>query len=226
MEATSRGCGERPGPSTHFQADLRAASRLLRIRIGADHFHHPGGWKAIQSRPHPQLAESQRRYHEWLDAWALLDAEQPRRVCAIFAVKTFMLLTIYSVILLLLLVSRSKLVPDFALTIHFLHFVTTSLYTRSLPTNLLWWALQICSSALMISLGIWACQWRELRPMSFGGAVAKAKATPALPFEVGDSIEDNEDGLFNRVLGRMRRVTDTSRGDYEMVGLHSGEDGS
>ena len=125
--------------------------------------------------------------------------------------------------MLLLLVSRSKLVPDFALTVHFLHLVVTSLYTRSLPRNVLWWGLQACSSAVMIFLGIWACQWRELRPMSFGGTVAKAKATPALPHE-GNANEEQEEGMFNRMLGRMRRATGAKMGDYEMVGLEDGED--
>lgn len=73
-----------------------------------------------------------------------------------------------SVILLLLLIARSKLVPDFAITIHFNHLVITSLYARSLPTNWLWWALQAASAALMIFGGVWSCRWRELRPISFG----------------------------------------------------------
>lgn len=70
---------------------------------------------------------------------------------------------------ILLLISRSKLVPDFALTLHFLHLIATSLYSRALPRNWLWWLLQAASSALMIGLGVWACRWRELRPISFRG---------------------------------------------------------
>ena len=77
----------------------------------------------------------------------------------------------------------------------------------------------------MIFLGIWACQWRELRPMSFGGAVAKAKATPALPHEEGDDMEDQADGIFHRMLGRVRRATGADRGDYEMVELEESGDG-
>ena len=72
------------------------------------------------------------------------------------------------VIPILLLVSRSKLVPDFALTIHFLHLLITSFYTRSIPTNLLWWGLEATSAAIMTGLGVWACRYRELQPISFG----------------------------------------------------------
>lgn len=76
-------------------------------------------------------------------------------------------LTCVRVIPLLLLVSRSKLVPDFALTIHLLHLIITSVYTRAIPTNLLWWGLQGASAALLVSLGVWACRYREMQPISF-----------------------------------------------------------
>ena len=79
------------------------------------------------------------------------------------------MLTASSVIPLLLLVSRSKLVPDFALTIHFIHLIVTSFYAKSIPTNLLWWLLQAVSATLLVMLGIWACRYRELQPISFGG---------------------------------------------------------
>ncbi|PWY87896.1 hypothetical protein BO94DRAFT_516178 [Aspergillus sclerotioniger CBS 115572] len=75
------------------------------------------------------------------------------------------------VIFLLLLVSRSKLIPDFALTLHFLHLIATTLYSHSVPANWLWWGLQGASAAFMTFLGIWACRWRELQPISFGGVV-------------------------------------------------------
>ena len=73
-----------------------------------------------------------------------------------------------SVIPMLILLPRSRLIPDFAFTIHFLHLLTTTLYTHSIPTNLLWWTLQTGSSALMIALGIWGARYRELRPITFG----------------------------------------------------------
>ena len=73
----------------------------------------------------------------------------------------------------------------------------------------------------MVSLGIWACQWRELRPMSFGGHVVKAKETPALPHELngeGSGDDDRGDGIFLRMLSRVRRGT-VGRGDYELADL-------
>jgi len=130
-------------------------------------------------------------------------------------------LLLHRVILLLLLVSRSKLIPDFALTIHFIHLVVTSVYTRSLPTNLLWWSLQACSAAFMTSMGIWACQWRELRPMTFG----KPKETPALPPEGGEDMEEEEESMgFGRGRGRGKGKGRDGAGHYEMVRMREGAD--
>ncbi|KIW28556.1 uncharacterized protein PV07_08210 [Cladophialophora immunda] len=81
-----------------------------------------------------------------------------------------------TVIPILLLISRSKLVPDFALTIHFIHLLITSFYTGGVPTNLLWWSLEASSAILMITLGVWACRYREMQPISFGTPAPK-KAT-------------------------------------------------
>lgn len=78
-----------------------------------------------------------------------------------------------SVIPILVLIARSKLVPDFALTIHLLHLIFTSWYSHAIPTYFFWWALQAGSASLMIFLGMWSCQWRELRPIQFGGTGKK-----------------------------------------------------
>ena len=116
------------------------------------------------------------------------------------------------VILLLLLIARSKLVPDFALTLHFIHLLLTSLYTRSLPRNVLWWMLQIGSVALMTFGGIWACQWRELRPMSFGtGSAQNGENTT-------HQINDVE-GEGHEMDGRRGRGRERDGGLFEMVGM-------
>ncbi|KAL4810377.1 integral membrane protein S linking to the trans Golgi network-domain-containing protein [Aspergillus unguis] len=124
----------------------------------------------------------------------------------------WMLNSFLCVLLLLLLVSRSKLIPDFALTIHFIHLVTTTIYTHSLPTNLLWWALQCASAALMVFLGMWACQYRELQPISFGGIASSAKSSGSAQSssqgaQAGESSSSGGRGIFG------------GRGEYEMVNM-------
>ena len=108
-----------------------------------------------------------------------------------------------SVIPILLFISRSKLVPDFALTIHFLHLLITSLYTGGLPTNLLWWALEAASAALMIVTGVWVCRYREMQPISFG--------TPAPKKAVGETAAN---GSADPLMGN----------SYEMGNLRTGDE--
>jgi hypothetical protein len=122
-----------------------------------------------------------------------------------------------SVISLLFFISRSKLVPDFALTLHFIHLVITSVYSHAIPQNWLWWALQIASAGMMTSLGVWSCQYRELRPITFGGSstaqnnTAVEGASEAGPSKGGDE----EQGYGRRGRGRGR----DGAGEYEMVGM-------
>lgn len=109
--------------------------------------------------------------------------------------------SLITVIPILLLIARSKLVPDFALTIHFIHLIVTSLYAHRIPNTLYWWLVQAASAALMVSLGMWACQWRELQPMAFGGK-GKARAQ--------DEGEGHE-------MGNLRGAGRDGAGSYEPV---------
>lgn len=129
----------------------------------------------------------------------------------------YMILTVRDrVIPILLLIARSKLVPDFVLTIHFVNLIITSLYTRAIPTNVTWWLIQIASTALMISLGMWACQWRELRPMAFGGTPKDATtAEHGRPAEEGEGYE----------MGTRSGGGRDGAGTYEMVDAPNRETG-
>jgi len=133
----------------------------------------------------------------------------------------WMLNAFIGAIALLFLISRSKFIPDFALTIHFLHLLITSLYSRSVPANWLWWALQICSASLMTTLGVYSCRWRELRPINFGGQSA-ATASGAVQNNGqtgagdGHEVADEESG-YGR--GSRRSRGRDGAGEYEMVGM-------
>jgi hypothetical protein len=118
-------------------------------------------------------------------------------------------LILISAIFILLLIARSKLVLDFALTVHFIHLIVTSLYTHAVPSHLFWWALQMTSATIMTSLGVWACQWRELRPINFGGKSSK----PAADDGVGEI----------RGTGRGRGRGRDGAGEYEMVDMNDGD---
>jgi ABC-type nickel/cobalt efflux system permease component RcnA len=121
----------------------------------------------------------------------------------------------YSVIAILFFIARSKLVPDFAITLHIIHLLVTSFYSHSIPRNWLWWALQVVSAGMMTSLGVWSCQWRELRPITFGGssaAQASSSETAALP-NTGETGDEEQGYGRGRGRGRGR----DGAGEYEMV---------
>lgn len=138
----------------------------------------------------------------------------------------WMLNSLVGVMFLLLLVARSKLVPDFALTIHCIHLLVTYFYSRSFPKNTLWWTLQLASTALMTLLGMWSCQWRELQPISFGG---KGNSTTRDSRQPGSGQaghlghQDTGGGMLSSLFGRARG----QRADqYELVGIKDEEGGS
>lgn len=124
-----------------------------------------------------------------------------------------------SVIAILFIIQRSKLVLDFVITLHFVHLILVSLYSHGLPRNWLWWALQVCSAVFMVVVGTWACQRRELRPIIFGGSAASPTDGGSVGVGAGagpssDAIGDEESG-FSRG-GRRGRGRDGA-GEYEMV---------
>ena len=71
----------------------------------------------------------------------------------------------------------------------------------------------------MISLGVWACRYRELRPISFGiGGAATAGSGPGT--EAGTQCESKTD---DHVRGGMGRGRNRDEGpSYEMVGMKEG----
>jgi len=132
----------------------------------------------------------------------------------------WMLNSLVSVVSILLLIARSKLVPDFALTVHALHLIFTSLYSRSIPSTWFWWALQAASAGLMTSLGVWTCQYRELRPISFGGTGRSAGAV-----NTENPPEEGSSDAAGYGRGRGRGRGRDGAGTYELVGMPS-EDAS
>ncbi|PNY29232.1 Protein SYS1 [Tolypocladium capitatum] len=125
---------------------------------------------------------------------------------------------------IVVLIARSKLVPDFAVTVHFLHLVLTTVYTRSLPRHSMWWATMLGSAAAAVALGMWGCRYRELQPVFFGGGRILGSGTTATPSsaqsaaeegEMGAPIDDDDGSGFSRGRGRGRGRD--GAGEYEMM---------
>ncbi|KAK0725453.1 integral membrane protein S linking to the trans Golgi network-domain-containing protein [Lasiosphaeris hirsuta] len=123
------------------------------------------------------------------------------------------------------LIGRSKLVPDFALSLHTLHLVITTLYTGEIPQHTAWWLSMGAASAVSTALATWGCRYRELRPMSFGGRATSSNTAggggATGQNDAGDEIpgaEGDEEAGFSRGRGRGRGRD--GAGDYEMVKMN------
>lgn len=74
------------------------------------------------------------------------------------------------VVVIMLVVGRSKLAWDFAVTVHVLNLIFAWAH-QGFPESLGWWSLQILSCALMVGLGTYTTRWKELRDTFFDGIV-------------------------------------------------------
>ncbi|TRX90402.1 hypothetical protein FHL15_008767 [Xylaria flabelliformis] len=127
------------------------------------------------------------------------------------------------VVALVVLISRSKLVLDFSLTLHFIHLLIVCLYTGFLPRNVAWWVTMLVSGTITVAGGTYGCRWRELQPITFGGGARNANGESvngSLEHGNGGSHGDEEMGLSR---GRGRGRAD-GPGEYEMVGMKGNSD--
>ncbi|KAK1829357.1 integral membrane protein S linking to the trans Golgi network-domain-containing protein [Podospora conica] len=121
---------------------------------------------------------------------------------------------------LVILVGRSKLVLDFALSLHAIHLVVVTVYTGEVPGNMAWWVSVGGSSVVAVGLGTWGCRYRELRPIAFGGVGGGTAGGGGGVVEAGG---DEEEGGFARGRGRGRGRD--GEGGYEMVDVGEGSGG-
>lgn len=128
----------------------------------------------------------------------------------------------YSAAAIVLLVGRSKLVLDFALSLHAVHAVVATVYTGEVPGNLAWWVSVGGSSVVAVGAGTWGCRYRELRPIAFGGVGGGTAGGGAGTVEEG---EGDEEGGFAFARGRGRGRGRDGEGGYEMVNVGEGSGG-
>ncbi|OAA50534.1 Integral membrane protein SYS1-related protein [Metarhizium rileyi] len=126
---------------------------------------------------------------------------------------------------IILLIARSKLVPDFALTIHLLHLLLTALYTRSLPRHSMWWMTMAASAAMAVAVGTWGCQHRELRPVFFGRRrILGTTSAPAALEEGHAGLEAGPADGEALSPGRGGGRGQDGAGEYEMVNMKQARD--
>ncbi|SMN18617.1 similar to Saccharomyces cerevisiae YJL004C SYS1 Integral membrane protein of the Golgi required for targeting of the Arf-like GTPase Arl3p to the Golgi [Maudiozyma saulgeensis] len=102
------------------------------------------------------------------------------------------------VIFLTVIVGRSKLAWDFAITIHAINLIVVWIYSGNLP-SFPWFILQIFSSLILIFLGTYTTRWRELRDTFFEGMV-DTLSTDDLNRDQINNINSSENIINNKPI--------------------------
>ncbi len=68
---------------------------------------------------------------------------------------------------------------------------------------------------MMTTLGVWSCQYRELRPINFGGAAQSTTGESSMAASATEAGDEEQGYGRGRGRGRGR----DGAGEYEMVGL-------
>jgi ABC-type nickel/cobalt efflux system permease component RcnA len=103
---------------------------------------------------------------DWIFGWKYITLENS---LGVYLIAMWLFDSFLCVVFMTLIVGRSKLAWDFALTIQLIDLVVVSLYSHGIPMSWVWWALQMGSGLILISLGTWTSRWRELRDTFFEG---------------------------------------------------------
>lgn len=102
----------------------------------------------------------------WIFDWQYVTLENS---LGVYLIAMWLFDSFVCVVFMTLIVGRSKLAWDFALTILLINLVIVSVYARAIPQSFIWWIVQIGSGIVLVSLGTWTSRWRELRDTFFDG---------------------------------------------------------
>lgn len=126
---------------------------------------------------------------QWLFTWQDIDFSNS---FGISLSALWLIDSLICVFFLTIIVGRSKLAWDFAITIHAINLVVVWTHTGLFP-SLAWFILQFLSTLILVFLGTWITRWRELKDTFFEGMVdddsAPASASQPASQVPGKSIE-------------------------------------
>lgn len=103
---------------------------------------------------------------EWILSWKVISIEN---TLGLTIIGVWLLGSFFCVIFMTVIVGRSKLAWDFAITVHCINLVVVWIYTKEFPKSLTWWLAQLASCVILVSLGTWTSRWHELRDSFFEG---------------------------------------------------------
>ncbi|WPK27550.1 hypothetical protein PUMCH_004943 [Australozyma saopauloensis] len=100
----------------------------------------------------------------WVFSWELVEPDNTMGLMLFFL---WLFDSLLCVLFVTIIVGRSKLAWDFALTVHIINLIVVNLYSGKFPTSVLWWCLQVLSGILLVTLSTYSTRWKELRTTFF-----------------------------------------------------------
>lgn len=101
---------------------------------------------------------------EWVFSWVLVEADNAMGLMLFFL---WLFDSLLCVLFVTIIVGRSKLAWDFALTVHIINLIVVYFYSGKFPSSVLWWCLQVLSGTLLVTLSTYSTRWNELRTTFF-----------------------------------------------------------
>lgn len=101
---------------------------------------------------------------DWIVLWELIALDNAMGLI-LFVLWLFD--SLLCVLFVTIVVGRSKLAWDFAITIHIINLLVVWLYSGKFPTSALWWCLQVLSAVILVTLSTYLTRWKELRTTFF-----------------------------------------------------------
>lgn len=101
---------------------------------------------------------------DWVLLWEIISSDNAMGL-TLFVLWLFD--SLLCVLFVTIIVGRSKLAWDFAITVHIINLLVVWLYSGQFPTSILWWCLQVLSGVLLVVLSTYLTRWKELRTTFF-----------------------------------------------------------
>ncbi|CAI5760432.1 unnamed protein product [Candida verbasci] len=111
---------------------------------------------------------------DWIFSWELIDSTN---AMGLILFCLWLIDSLLCVLFVTIIVGRSKLAWDFAITVHIINLIISWTYTGSFPTSLLWWCLQIISGTILVLLSTYSTRWKELRTTFFNNMLETNETT-------------------------------------------------
>lgn len=160
-------------PSEIFKQDSQSSSKILLQIIVLQIFYYLTA--CVLFYCWAKICGYEIQMTQWLFTWKFIDFSNS---FGISLAALWLIDSLVCVFFLTVIVGRSKLAWDFAITIHAINLLIVWIHSGSFP-SLAWFILQFFSTIILVFIGTWITRWRELKDTFFEGMVDNEESNPS-----------------------------------------------